>query len=135
MIMRDRTTRLWPPLKIWAIVLCVGLLTSCSSQNSAVDLVTVVPVVKATRGELSNELVLTAEFIPYQDVDVMAKVAGYLKTIRVDMGDHVRAGDLLATLEDPEMENELAKSDSFDQGRRGGREDGSKRPTSRQVSP
>jgi RND family efflux transporter MFP subunit len=110
MITRDRTTKPWPPLKVWTIVLSVGILASCSSQNSAVDPVTVVPVVKATRGDLSNELVLTAEFIPYQDVDVMAKVAGYVRTIRVDMGDHVRGRDLLATLEDPEMENELTKS-------------------------
>jgi len=44
--------------------------------------------------DLTNELVLTAEFTPYQDVDVMAKVAGYVKHIRVDIGDHVREGDL-----------------------------------------
>jgi multidrug efflux pump subunit AcrA (membrane-fusion protein) len=47
---------------------------------------------------------------PYQDVDVMAKVAGYVRAIRVDMGDHVREGELLATLEDPELQNEMAKA-------------------------
>ena len=35
---------------------------------------------------------LTAEFKPYQEVDVMAKVAGYIKEINVDIGDRVDAG-------------------------------------------
>jgi RND family efflux transporter MFP subunit len=99
-----------PPAGLCTVLLCAALLASCSSQGSAVVPVSVVPVVKAIRADLSNEITLTGEFVPYQDVDVMAKVAGYVRTIRVDMGDHVRTGELLATLEDPEMENELAKS-------------------------
>lgn len=70
----------------------------------------VAPVVSVTRDNLSTDLVLTAEFAPYQDVDVMAKVAGYVKNIRVDIGDHVRRGDLLATLEVPELQDETAKA-------------------------
>lgn len=37
----------------------------------------------------------------------MAKVAGYIKDIRVDVGDRVKEGDLLAVLEVPEMANDL----------------------------
>jgi RND family efflux transporter MFP subunit len=62
------------------------------------------------RANLASDLTLTGEFAPYQEVDVMAKVAGYVKTIRVDIGDHVREGQSLATLEIPEMENELTKA-------------------------
>ena len=62
------------------------------------------------QANLSNELVLSAEFTPYQDVNVMAKVAGYVKEIRVDIGDHVRQGDLLATLEVPELQDEMARA-------------------------
>ncbi len=40
----------------------------------------------------------------------MAKVAGYVKNIRVDIGDHVREGDLLATLEVPELQDEKTKA-------------------------
>jgi RND family efflux transporter MFP subunit len=54
--------------------------------------------------------VLTAEFQPYQEVDVMAKVAGYVRAIKVDIGDHVREGQLLAELEVPEMNDEVARS-------------------------
>jgi RND family efflux transporter MFP subunit len=48
-----------------------------------------------------------AEFIPYQEVDVHAKVAGYLKKIYVDVGDRVKQGQLLAVLEIPELNAEV----------------------------
>jgi RND family efflux transporter MFP subunit len=66
-----------------------------------------VPVAKVSPEDLSHGLVLTAEFRPYQEIDVMAKVAGYIKDIRVDVGDRVKEGDLLAVLEVPEMANDL----------------------------
>jgi RND family efflux transporter MFP subunit len=67
-------------------------------------------VVKAARADLSSDLVLTAEFEPYQQVDVMAKVSGYVRSIKVDIGDRVREGQVLATLEIPEMEDDLTKA-------------------------
>ncbi|WP_158819667.1 efflux RND transporter periplasmic adaptor subunit [Granulicella sp. S156] len=86
-------------------------LTSCHQATpvAAAD-VPNVPVATAAPATLTNDLVLTAEFVPYQDVDVMAKVAGYVKNIRVDIGDHVRQGDLLATLEVPELQDEMGKA-------------------------
>ena len=68
------------------------------------------PVAKATRMDLASDLVLTAEFEPFQQVDVMAKVAGYVRSIKVDIGDRVREGQVLATLEIPEMEDDLTKA-------------------------
>jgi RND family efflux transporter MFP subunit len=67
-------------------------------------------VVKAARADLTNDLVLTAEFEPFQQVDVMAKVAGYVQSIKVDIGDRVREGQVLAILEIPEMEDDLTKA-------------------------
>ncbi len=55
-------------------------------------------------------MVLTAEFKPFQEVDVMAKVSGYVKQIRVDAGDRVKENELLATLEIPEMADDLARA-------------------------
>ncbi len=86
------------------------LLTACRQAAVAAVDVPVVPTATVRPANLASELVLTAEFIPYQDVDVMAKVAGYVKNIRVDIGDHVREGDLLATLEVPELQDEQAKA-------------------------
>ncbi len=69
-----------------------------------------VAVARASLENLSRTVVLTAEFKPYQEVDVMAKVAGYVKQIRVDIGDRVRQGELLATLEVPEMADDLSRA-------------------------
>jgi multidrug resistance efflux pump len=50
---------------------------------------------------------VSAEFRPYQEIDVMARVAGYVREIRVEVGDRVSEGQLLADLEVPEMQDEI----------------------------
>jgi RND family efflux transporter MFP subunit len=69
-----------------------------------------VAAAKATLQNLSHQIVLTAEFIPFQEVDVMAKVSGYVKEIRVDVGDHVRQGQMLASIEVPEMQDDMTRA-------------------------
>src|SRR5438105_15945570 len=95
------------------IALVAILTTSCSrgiaeSRPPEAEAPTVA-VARVTTADLSHALALTAEFKPYQEVDVMAKVAGYVKQIRVDVGDRVRQGDLLAPLEVPEMADDLTR--------------------------
>jgi len=63
----------------------------------------VAPVVLATRRPLENAITLTGEFRPFQQVDVHAKVSGYIRHIFVDVGDKVRTGQELAILEVPEL--------------------------------
>jgi RND family efflux transporter MFP subunit len=48
-------------------------------------------------------LQVAGEFIPYQEVELHAKVAGYIRHIGVDIGDRVKAGQVLATLDVPEL--------------------------------
>lgn len=103
-----------------AVAALGATLTSCSgpgdraSQDTAVnvaaDAIPSVPVARAIRADLSSDLTLTAEFEPFQEVDVMAKIAGFVKSIKVDIGDRVRAGQLLAVLEVPEMADEATKA-------------------------
>jgi RND family efflux transporter MFP subunit len=69
----------------------------------------VVAVVKAKNEDLSRGMVLTAEFKPFQEIELMAKVAGYVKAINVDVGDRVKQGQLLAVLEIPEMADDIAR--------------------------
>lgn len=77
-----------------------------------------VAVAKVARADLARDVVLTAEFKPFQEVEVMAKVSGYVKKIEVDVGDHVKQGQLLATLEIPEMVEDVTKAKaSFDRSR------------------
>jgi RND family efflux transporter MFP subunit len=71
-----------------------------------------VAVAKAERADLSQTLTLTAEFRPFQEIDVHAKVAGFLKAIYVDVGDRVKAGQLLAVLEIPELRDEARQDEA-----------------------
>ena len=70
----------------------------------------IVAVVKAEPESLARRTVLSAEFRPYQEVEIHAKVAGYVKRIYVDVGDRVKQGQVLATLEIPEMTNDLTRA-------------------------
>src|SRR3954452_18673644 len=71
-----------------------------------------VSVVKVVTGDLAQTLTLAAEFRPYQEIEVHAKVAGYVKTINVDVGDRVSAGQLLAVLEIPELQDDMVTADA-----------------------
>ena len=64
-------------------------------------------VASAKRGVLSNSLTLAGQFQPYQEIEVHAKVSGYVQHIYVDIGDRVRAGQTLAVLEIPELDAQL----------------------------
>ncbi|MGB9073694.1 MAG: efflux RND transporter periplasmic adaptor subunit [Terriglobales bacterium] len=71
-----------------------------------------VAVVVATRKPLENSLRLSGEFRPYQEVDVHAKVAGYIQHIYVDVGDKVKEGQTLAILEIPELNAQVTAAEA-----------------------
>jgi RND family efflux transporter MFP subunit len=100
---------------IVSLMVMAVTITSCARSGSAeisqtvADLPTVA-VVKAERANLSSDMILTAEFEPFQEIDVMAKVSGYIREINVDIGDRVRDGQVLATLEVPEMQDDVTRA-------------------------
>lgn len=73
---------------------------------------TIVAVAKAGRETLVQDLWLSAEFRPFQEISLHSKVAGYLKWISVDVGDRVKGGQEIAELEIPELEEDLARAGS-----------------------
>ena len=66
-------------------------------------------VARVLRGSLGNTLRIAGEFKPFQDVDIHAKVAGYIRSINVDVGDHVKQGQTIAVLEVPELAAQLSE--------------------------
>jgi RND family efflux transporter MFP subunit len=72
----------------------------------------VAAVTRVQRGPMESTLTVAGEFKPFQDVDVHAKVAGYIQKIYVDVGDHVRQGQTLAILEVPELAAQLNGADA-----------------------
>jgi len=72
-------------------------------------------VAKVTREDLYKEVTAPAEFRPYVEATLHAKVSGYVSQMNVDFGDKVKAGELLATLEVPELHDELDSARATEQ--------------------
>lgn len=81
-----------------------GKASATSPENSDAPFVA---VAKVAREDLYKQVTIPAEFRPYVAVELHAKVAGYVEQMNVDFGDKVKAGQLLATLEVPELQDEL----------------------------
>jgi len=95
--------RLSLPLGLAALL--AALSASCSGGKNGVQAQTVVtvgvtPVVKKTQ---SRKITLSSELVPFQDIDVYAKESGYVQKLNVDYGTHVKQGQVMATLEIPEL--------------------------------
>jgi multidrug efflux pump subunit AcrA (membrane-fusion protein) len=83
---------------------------ACSGSRASAARVADTPTVavaRIDRGDIAQSLTIAAEFRPFQEIEVHAKVAGFLKSISVDVGDRVKAGQLLAVLEIPELQEEI----------------------------
>jgi len=93
------------------LAILMGGLAGCGgSQKAEADNPASAPraaVVKVSRQDLANSLEIASEFQPYQEIDIYAKVSGYIQKLYVDWGTHVREGQLLAVLEIPELEQQL----------------------------
>jgi len=96
-------------LLVWVVLSRRGKVDADDDgRDSASASVPVAAVVKVERRDLGTPLSLAGAFKPFQDVDVHAKIAGYIKNIYVDVGSHVKEGQTLAILEVPELEAELS---------------------------
>lgn len=73
------------------------------AEPSEESSITPVAVALVKSAAISNKITLSGEFVPFQEVDVHAKVSGYIRKIYVDVGDHVKQGQVLAVLEIPEL--------------------------------
>jgi len=71
-----------------------------------------VAVARAQRSDLGDSLTLAGAFKPFQDVQIHAKVAGYIRHIYVDVGDRVKEGQVLAVLEVPELAAQLSGAEA-----------------------
>jgi multidrug efflux pump subunit AcrA (membrane-fusion protein) len=69
-----------------------------------------VEVVHPRRVAVAQRLQTNATLEAFEEADLFAKVSGYLSDVRVDIGDHVKAGQVLAVIDIPEMEPELAEA-------------------------
>jgi RND family efflux transporter MFP subunit len=73
-----------------------------------------VAVARVMRTDLARAVEFDAEFRPYLEIELHPKVAGFVKEMRVDIGDQVQAGELLATLEVPELQDDIARAQAVE---------------------
>ena len=99
------------------IALAAGMFASCGktekveARDPGATAVSV-GVVKIARKPLARSLTLSSELVPFQEIDVFAKESGYIKDLPVDYGTHVQKGQLIATLEIPELQSQLRQDDA-----------------------
>jgi multidrug efflux pump subunit AcrA (membrane-fusion protein) len=69
-----------------------------------------VPVIELQRGKMVRSIDLPGDLVGFYEAALHAKVTGYLKTISVDKGDTIKAGQVLAEIEVPELHSNLARA-------------------------
>jgi RND family efflux transporter MFP subunit len=107
------------PLRSYAASLLLAALIlgfcSCSGHTDRVQagaLETTVGVTKAVKQSLGRKITLSSELVPFQEIDVYAKESGFVKKLDVDYGTHVKAGQVMAVLEIPELEAQLQEDEA-----------------------
>ncbi len=94
-------------------IVALGLLAGCegsgAANNSTAAPAPHVQVVRLKQGEIIRTIRLPGNLRALQEAMLYAKVPGYLKSIAVDRGDWVKANDVLAEIEAPEMLADVAK--------------------------
>ena len=80
------------------------------AKSAEVDSHPRIEVVHPRRITVAQRLQTNATLAAFEEADLFAKVTGYLSDVRVDIGDHVKAGQVLAVIDVPEMEKELAEA-------------------------
>lgn len=103
-------------------LMAASLLCSCGSPDKKAEAATETKqkAVEATatevfpvqKGRLSAALQIPGELIAYQQVDLYAKEASFVKRLFVDVGSEVSAGQLLVTMDAPEMGSLLSGAQS-----------------------
>ncbi|HTS47839.1 MAG TPA: efflux RND transporter periplasmic adaptor subunit [Bryobacteraceae bacterium] len=93
-------------------VAALAALSCCSQtvkakQTPAASSLPEVGVVKVAKKTLQQNLIVSSELVPFQQIDVYAKESGFVQKLNVDYGTHVKAGQIMAVLEIPELQAQL----------------------------
>jgi RND family efflux transporter MFP subunit len=108
--------RLVSHLRIGFAVMLAAELVACSGSGDrrvqANGPAATVGVTKVVKKSLGRDITLSSELVPFQEIDVYAKESGYVKKLSVDYGTHVKAGQVMAVLEIPELEAQLQEDEA-----------------------
>lgn len=101
-------------MQMAAVVALAAAVSSCHRAESASkgtattsQSAPVVSTAEVRSQPVAQYLTLSSELVPDQEIDVYAKVAGYVRTLNVDYGSRVHKGEVMAILEVPELRAQL----------------------------
>jgi membrane fusion protein, multidrug efflux system len=101
-------------MKYFIAALVMASLISCHEETKApaaapTNAPDTVPVIVIHDTNVTKNIELPAELLPYEQAALFARVQGYIKDLKVDMGDKVRQGQTLAIIEAPELQTKYAE--------------------------
>ncbi len=103
------------------VMLFISTFTACNSSAEKKEVAVeekketapaAVEVVRATKGMLASSLQVPGELTPYQQVEIYAKENSFVKKLYVDVGSEVRQGQLLVSMEAPEINSRMSEAQS-----------------------
>ena len=100
---------------LFLLLVSLAALSGCQHTEAASDppsQLPIAPIALPQRAQLSNHLKVAGELSPFQEVELHAKVSGYVRKIFVDIGDRVRKGQVLAELDVPELSAQVDEAQS-----------------------
>jgi RND family efflux transporter MFP subunit len=112
---RKMSRHVWVLLVIALVVVTWGeahrvVARNSLRQNTANEATPIVVTVTPTPSALGEELVLPGTVQAYIEAPIYARTNGYLKTWSVDIGSTVKKGQLLAEIDTPEVDQQLAQA-------------------------
>jgi len=113
-----RSVAVWGPIAavtVLAILVILGTWRHVSQRNEQKDFVQrttqiAVKVATASRDSKPKELILPGTFQAFNQTTIFPRSNGYVKSWKVDIGDNVQAGQLLAEIATPEVDQQLAQA-------------------------
>jgi membrane fusion protein, multidrug efflux system len=99
-------------LSLGAVACGSGGRTAAQPAKAAATGAPTIEVVRVVEQSVNVDLSLPGELDPYEVVAIYPKVTGFVKAIRVDRGSRVRAGELIAELDAPELEAQRSEAQS-----------------------
>jgi RND family efflux transporter MFP subunit len=117
------------PRSLWLLGVCLLLPLACGVAYGAVqhsvrkqqvmrtleqqqDLVPTVRVAKARAASPTMSISLPGTTLAFAAANIFARANGYIETRKVDIGDHVKAGDLLARITAPEQDHQVSQAEA-----------------------
>ncbi len=117
-LLRDHAVRPW---RVWilalTVLMCILVMVRIWSamlvrQDTRAALIPEVEIIRATRATAGQHIVLPGNITAWHEAPIYARTNGYLQQWYVDIGAVVKQGDLLATIETPELDAQLRQAEA-----------------------